>query len=109
MEQVDLTVCEVEYTSRGICKTQLFNPLLKEVADSLCKNLDVDSEKRVKFIENAVLGATLTIVADGNGFVRTISQVVYGTQKYHRKHVKSNVTRKSFESRIFSVAVFKHL
>uniref|UniRef100_A0A8P4FZU0 ubiquitinyl hydrolase 1 n=1 Tax=Dicentrarchus labrax TaxID=13489 RepID=A0A8P4FZU0_DICLA len=80
---------DVVFVADVVSKGLQFNPLCGEVVDTLCKQLNVDSEK-VDLVSTEVgpLGAPCLkekIVSDGNCFFRAVSQAVCGTQKYHRK------------------------
>ena len=70
-------------------RTLQFNPLCSDVAQGVCKKLNVKSEKAdaVSF-EVGELGVPCKkdkIVADGNCFFRAVSQAVCGTQQHHKK------------------------
>ena len=78
-----------------------FKPLCGEVVETLCKRLNVDSEKvDLLCSEVGPLGAPCLnekIIGDGNCFFRAVSQAVCGTHKHHRKirlaivkHLKAN-------------------
>lgn len=66
-----------------------FHPLCSDIAQDVCKKLDVESEKVDAIITKVgLLGVPCTkdkIIADGNCFFRAISQAICGTQKFHRK------------------------
>ncbi|XP_061601162.1 uncharacterized protein LOC133463585 [Cololabis saira] len=74
----------------GTCKQLQFDPLSKDVAQSICKRLNVVFEKVDQQVAVGVglLGVPCkneNIEADGNCFFRALSQAVSGTQSSHRK------------------------
>ncbi|KAK0131485.1 hypothetical protein N1851_033809 [Merluccius polli] len=84
-----------------VSKGLQFKPLCGEVVETLCKQLNVDSEKvDLLCSEVGLLGAPCLkekIIGDGNCFFRAVSQAVCGTHKHHRKirlaivkHLKAN-------------------
>ncbi|XP_062283095.1 uncharacterized protein LOC133987667 [Scomber scombrus] len=81
---------DVVFVSDETCKQLQFEPLSKEVAQSVCKRLNVECEKLDEVVSVGVglLGSPCkkdNIVADGNCFFRAVSLAVSGTQKSHRK------------------------
>uniref|UniRef100_A0A8P4K4J2 ATP-dependent DNA helicase n=1 Tax=Dicentrarchus labrax TaxID=13489 RepID=A0A8P4K4J2_DICLA len=92
---------DVVFVADVVSEGLQFNPLCGVVVDTLCKQLNVESEK-VDLVSTEVgpLGAPCLkekIVGDGNCFFRAVSQAVCGTQKHHRKirlavvkHLKAN-------------------
>uniref|UniRef100_A0A8P4JXI5 ubiquitinyl hydrolase 1 n=1 Tax=Dicentrarchus labrax TaxID=13489 RepID=A0A8P4JXI5_DICLA len=92
---------DVVFVADVVSEGLQFNPLCGVVVDTLCKQLNVESEK-VDLVSTEVgpLGAPCLkekIVRDGNCFCRAVSQAVCGTQKHHRKirlavvkHLKAN-------------------
>jgi len=66
-----------------------FNPLTKDVRDTLCQQLNMEAEiVCVPGGDVGVLGVPCKkekIVGDGNCFFRAVSQAISGTQKNHRK------------------------
>ena len=92
---------DVVFVADVVSKGLQFKPLCGEVVETLCKQLNVDSEKvDLLCTEVGLLGAPClkeNIVGDGNCFFRAVSQAVCGTQKHHRKirvaivkHLKAN-------------------
>ncbi|XP_030284358.1 uncharacterized protein LOC115588117, partial [Sparus aurata] len=86
---VNLVNSDVVFVSDVRRKRLEFNPLRSDVAQALCKQLNVESEKLdLVSTEVGALGAPCRneqIVGDGNCFFRAVSQAVCGTQKNHRK------------------------
>ncbi|KAK0135929.1 hypothetical protein N1851_028200 [Merluccius polli] len=91
----------VVFVADVVSKGLQFKPLCGEVVETLCKQLNVDSEKvDLLCTEVGLLGAPCLkdkIIGDGNCFFRAVSQAVCGTQKHHRKirlaivkHLKAN-------------------
>ena len=70
-------------------RTLQFNPLCSDVAQGVCKKLNVKSEKAdAVSLQVGGLGVPCKndqIVADGNCFFRAVSQAVCGTQQHHKK------------------------
>ncbi|XP_034553964.1 uncharacterized protein LOC117823040 isoform X1 [Notolabrus celidotus] len=95
---------DVVFVSDVASKGLQFNPLRREVAEALCKQLNMESEM-VDAVSSEVgqLGAPCKnecIQGDGNCFFRAVSQAVSGTQKNHRKvrlavvkQIESNVAK----------------
>ncbi|XP_051269404.1 uncharacterized protein LOC127370939 [Dicentrarchus labrax] len=92
---------DVVFVADVVSEGLQFNPLCGVVVDTLCKQLNVESEKEdLVSTEVGLLGAPCLkekIVGDGNCFFRAVSQAVCGTQKHHRKirlavvkHLKAN-------------------
>ncbi|XP_053179094.1 uncharacterized protein LOC128362380 [Scomber japonicus] len=81
---------DVVFVSDEMCKQLQFDPLSKEVAQLVCKRVNVEFEKvdEVVSVGVGLLGSPCkkeNIVADGNCFFRAVSLAVSGTQKSHRK------------------------
>jgi len=80
---------DVVFVSDVTSKQLKFDPLCSDVAQALCTQLNVESEKAASLSPNVgALGAPCfneKIVGDGNCFFRAVSHAVCGTQKYHRK------------------------
>ncbi|XP_053199091.1 OTU domain-containing protein 1-like [Scomber japonicus] len=81
---------DVVFVGDGTCKQLQFDPLSKEVAQLVCKRVNVEFEKVDEVVSAGVglLGSPCkkeNIVADGNCFFRAVSLAVSGTQKSHRK------------------------
>ncbi|XP_053175962.1 uncharacterized protein LOC128359493 [Scomber japonicus] len=81
---------DVVFVCDEICKQLQFDPLSKEIAQSVCKrvNVEFDMVDKVVFPGIGLLGSPCkkeNIVADGNCFFRAVSLAVSGTQKSHRK------------------------
>ena len=85
----NLVNSDVVFVSDVRSKRLEFNPLRSDIAQALCKQLNVESEKLdLVSTEVGALGAPCRneqIVGDGNCFFRAVSQAVCGTQKNHRK------------------------
>ncbi|XP_073346954.1 uncharacterized protein [Pagrus major] len=86
---VNVVNSDVVFVSDVISKSFEFNPLRGHVAQALCKQLNVESEKLdLASTEVGALGAPCKnekIVGDGNCFFRAVSQAVCGTENNHRK------------------------
>ncbi|XP_073341488.1 uncharacterized protein [Pagrus major] len=80
---------DVVFVSDVTSKSLEFNPLRSDVAQALCKQLNVESEKLdLASTEVGALGAPCKneqIIGDGNCFFRAVSQAVCGTENNHRK------------------------
>ncbi|XP_057716041.1 uncharacterized protein LOC130931338 [Corythoichthys intestinalis] len=77
------------YISNVTEKEQQFLPLRENVAQLLCRQLNIEFEKvDALSTEVGLLGKPCKnekVVDDGNSLFRAVSQAVSGTQKYHRK------------------------
>lgn len=91
---------DVEFVSNNTGKELQFNPVRAEVAQFLCKRLQVQHEEQsIIFTDTGELGApckNVSIKGDGNCFFRAVSKAVCGTDYYHGKI--RNVTVKQLES-----------
>ncbi|XP_047248327.1 uncharacterized protein LOC124884451 isoform X1 [Girardinichthys multiradiatus] len=89
MTDVDQVNSDVVFVSSVRSRSLMFNPLSQVVAETVCKQLNVDCEKSESV--SCLLGELGVpcmmdkIVPDGNCFFRAVSQAVSGTQKWHRK------------------------
>ncbi|XP_073323359.1 uncharacterized protein [Pagrus major] len=86
---VNVVNSDVVFVSDVTSKSLQFNPLRSDVAQALCKQLNVELEKLdLASTEVGALGAPCKneqIVGDGNCFFRAVSQAVCGTENNHRK------------------------
>ncbi|XP_073321847.1 uncharacterized protein [Pagrus major] len=86
---VNVVNSDVVFVSDVTSKSFEFNPLRSHVAQALCKQLNVESEKLdLASTEVGALGTPCKnekIVGDGNCFFRAVSQAVCGTENNHRK------------------------
>ncbi len=80
---------DVVFVSEVTSKRLHFNPLSVEVAQVMCQQLKVPSQRQARVItavgELGVPCRNEKITPDGNCFFRAVSQAVCGTQNYHPK------------------------
>ncbi|XP_047247618.1 uncharacterized protein LOC124884419 [Girardinichthys multiradiatus] len=89
MTDVDQVNSDVVFVSSVRSRSLMFNPLSQVVAETVCKQLNVDCLKSDSVSclvgELGVPCMMDKIIPDGNCFFRAVSQAVSVTQKWHRK------------------------